>query len=68
MGVPRYPKTKPVEFEALDVTLNVYEGVVDVAIPVSLTAEVMNWTIRDKPESIEIPLSVLYQACSDTVC
>ena len=67
-GAPRYPKTKPLVFDTLDVTLNVYEGVVDVAIPVSLTAEVMNWTIRDKPKSIEIPLNVRYQACSDTVC
>lgn len=68
VGALRYPETKPLVFDALDVTLNVYEGVVDVAIPVSLTAEVMNWTIRDKPESIEISLSVRYQACSDTVC
>lgn len=67
-GAPRYPKTRRVTLDALDVTLNVYEGIVDVAIPVSLTAEVMNWTIRDKPEFIEIPLSVRYQACSDTVC
>ena len=67
-GTPLYPKTKPVAFDALDVTLNVYEGNVDIAIPVSLTAELMNWTIREKPESIEIPLSVRYQACSDTVC
>ncbi len=67
-GSPRYPKTKPVVFDALDVTLNVFEGIVDVAIPVSLTAEVMNWTLRDKPESIEIPISIRYQACSDTVC
>jgi peroxiredoxin len=67
-GAPRYPNTKTVEFDALNVTLNVYEGVVDVAIPVSLTAELMNWTIRDKPESIEIPLTVRYQACSYTVC
>ena len=28
----------------------------------------MNWIIRDKPESMEIPVKVNYQACSDTVC
>ena len=63
-----YPATTPRTFEALDVTLDVYEDVVDIAIPVSLTAEVMNWIIRDKPEFIEIPVKVTYQACSDTVC
>ena len=67
-GDPRYPETKPLKFNALDVTLNVYEGIVDIAIPVSLTAEVMNWTIPNKPKFIEIPLSIRYQACSDTVC
>ncbi|MFP6596328.1 MAG: protein-disulfide reductase DsbD domain-containing protein [Candidatus Hydrogenedentota bacterium] len=65
---PKYPETVPIEFEALDVTLDVYEGVVDIGIPVSLTAEVMNWIIRDKPEFMEIPVKVHYQACSGTVC
>jgi DsbC/DsbD-like thiol-disulfide interchange protein len=68
VGTPSYPKTTPKRFDALDVTLNVYEDVVDIAIPVSLTSEVMNWTIRDKPESMEIPVRVDYQVCSDTVC
>jgi DsbC/DsbD-like thiol-disulfide interchange protein len=68
VGTPSYPETTPKRFDALDVTLNVYEAVVDIAIPVSLTAEVMNWTIRDKPESIEIPVRVNHQVCSKTVC
>lgn len=63
-----YPQTTPKRFDALDVTLNVYEGVVDIAIPVSLTAEVMNWTNPNKPTSMEIPVRVNYQVCSDTVC
>jgi hypothetical protein len=63
-----YPETTPMAFDALDVTLNVYAGVVDISVPVSLTAEVMNWIIRDKPEFMEIPVKVNYQACSDTVC
>ena len=63
-----YPDTIPKRFDALDVTLDVYEGVVDIAIPVSLTAEVMNWIIRDKPKFMEIRVKVNYQACSDTVC
>lgn len=65
---PIYPETTAMEFDALDVTLNVYEGVVDIGIPVSLTAEVMNWIIRDKPKFMDIPVTVNYQACSDTMC
>ncbi|MFP6583140.1 MAG: protein-disulfide reductase DsbD domain-containing protein [Candidatus Hydrogenedentota bacterium] len=68
IAAPSYPITTPMKFDALDATLNVYEGVVDIAIPVSLTAEVMNWIIRDKPEFMEIPVTVNYQVCSDTVC
>ncbi len=68
VGEPVYPKTTPKRFDALDVSLNVYEGVVDIAVPVSLTAEVMNWTNPNKPDSIEIPVKVDYQVCSDSVC
>ena len=37
-GTAQYPPTYPREFPALGVTLNVYEGVVDVAIPVTPNA------------------------------
>lgn len=68
VGEAAYPETTSMRFDALDATLNVYDGVVNIAIPVSLTAEVMNWIIRDKPEFMEIPVKVNYQACSDSVC
>ncbi len=68
VGAPSYPETTPEEFEALGVTLNVYEGVVDIAFPVSLTAEVMNWTNPNKPDSIPISVKVTYQVCSDSAC
>jgi len=67
-ATPMYPETTPKTFDTLDVTLDVYEGVVDIAVPVSLTAEVMNWINRDKPEFMEIPVTINYQVCSDTVC
>jgi len=63
-----YPDTTPQAFPALDVTLDVYEDVVDISIPVQLTAEVMNWILRDKPKFMEIPLNINYQACSGEVC
>ncbi len=67
-GEPVYPATAEREFPELGVTLNVYEGVTDVAIPVALGAEILNWPIQDKPTEIEIPVNVVYQACSETVC
>ena len=69
LGEPVYPATRKRKFPQLDVTLNVYEeGATDIAIPIALNAEILNWPIQDKPTSIEIPVDVVYQACSETVC
>ena len=68
VGAIRYPPTHPREFPLLGVTLNVYEGVVDVAIPVTPDAEVFHASNPDRPDVVEVPLSVLYQVCSETIC
>jgi len=68
VGTPRYPPTQPREFPELGVTLNVYEGVVDVAIPVTPNAELFNPRNRDQPEQLVVPVSVLFQVCSETIC
>ena len=65
VGEARYPPTHEQEFPLLGVTLNVYEGVVDVAIPVTPNAE--RFTSRLSQE-VDIPIEVLFQACSDTIC
>jgi hypothetical protein len=68
IGDAQYPPTQPRAFPELGVTLNVYEGVVDVAIPVTPNAEVFHRTNADRPEIVELPVSVLFQVCSDTIC
>ena len=68
IGEPKYPQTTPREFPALGVTLNVYEGVTDVAIPVILGSEILDWSLQDKPTEIELPVEVVFQACSEKVC
>ena len=68
IGEPRYPETELMEFEALDVVLPVYSGIVDVAIPITANAEVLNWTLQDKPESLDVGIDVRYQVCSDVFC
>ena len=67
-GDPIYPPTTPRQFPELGVTLNVYEGTTDIAIPIALGSEILNWPIENKPTEIEIPIEVVYQACSETVC
>ena len=68
IGEPRYPPTEMMAFPALDVELPVYGGNVDVAIPVTANADILNWTNTDKPDSIEMGIDVRYQVCSDVFC
>lgn len=68
LGEPVYPPTRRKAFPELGVDLPVYEGTVDVAIPITANAKVLNWMLREKPESIDIPVQVNHQVCSETVC
>jgi hypothetical protein len=68
VGAAQYPPTHARPFPELGVTLNVYEGTVDIAIPVTPDAELFNPTNPDQPEALEVPVSVLFQVCSDTLC
>jgi len=66
---PQYPKTTPMRFEALNETLNVYEGVVEITVPIVADVGLLNWNImQDKPDTTELRIEVEYQACSDTTC
>ena len=64
IGAPVYPPTMPMRFDALDVTLNVYEGAADIAIPVTAMAELF----AEGRETVDLDVVVDYQICSDTVC
>lgn len=74
IGEPIYPPTTPRRFEALGVTLNVYEGLVDIEVPVTRTAELervselrrrTGFSVRS---TVDLEIVVKYQACSATVC
>lgn len=74
IGAPVYPRTTPRRFEALKVTLPVYEGVVEVRIPITRQASLdrlassrarLGFTGQT---SVDVPVVVNYQACSDTIC
>ena len=68
IGEPVYPGTEPRRFGALDVTLNVYEDVVEIAIPVTATAEVLNWGQERTVKALALEVVVSFQACSDETC
>ena len=65
IGQPIYPPTKPLELEALGVTLNVFSGVVLIAVPITATAELFQPREQD---SITLDIDVFYQAGSATYC
>ena len=74
VGAPIYPPTTPKRFEALGVTLSVYEGAVDVRVPVTRNAK---WSsvpeLRGRLglpplEAVGLDIVVNYQACSETIC
>ena len=41
---------------------------VDVAIPVTPNVEVFHRSNPDRPDVVDVPVSVLYQVCSETIC
>ena len=74
IGEPIYPPTTPRAFPVLGVTLNTYEGVVDVAVPVTRTAawdDLSEFRRRmgfPPLKEVTLDVEVNYQACSETVC
>ena len=68
VGATQYPMTTPREFPELGVSLSVYERIVDVAIPITPNAELFNPGNQDQPKELVIPVSVLFQVCSESIC
>ena len=68
IGEPAYPATMPMRFDALDVTLPVYEGTVDIAVPVTALAELLAAGDATASQTVDLNIVVDYQTCSDTIC
>lgn len=68
LGEAVYPPTRIKHFDVLEVDLPIYEGNVNVAIPITANAEILNWILPNKPNSIDVEVEVKYQTCSETIC
>jgi hypothetical protein len=53
---------------ALAMRFNVFTGVVDIAIPATLTSELVKLGHARDIDSIPIDVKINYQACDDTMC
>ena len=66
---PAYPATMPMRFDALDVTLPVYEGTVDIAVPGYGAGRAASRRVtQPASETVDLNIVVDYQTCSDTIC
>ncbi len=65
---PIVPPTRPLRLEGLDLTLNVWDGVVDIAVPFYPRAELVSECRPLDHESVPVDVTVHYQACDDASC
>jgi DsbC/DsbD-like thiol-disulfide interchange protein len=60
VGTPRYPSTKPFKVEGLHEEFQVFEGNIEIVVP-------LIWASREG-ESLPIDVEVRYQACDERQC
>jgi peroxiredoxin len=68
IGEPVHPPTHPRAFPELGVTLPVYDASAVIAIPVTAQAALYAGRGAGSEPVVAIPVKVVYQACSETVC
>jgi hypothetical protein len=68
IGGPIYPPSESYEMPSLAMQFNVFTGVVDIGIPVTLTSELVKLGHAREVDSVPIGVKIDYQACDDTMC
>ena len=68
IGPPSYPASEVYEMASPRMRFNVFTGVVDVGIPVTLTSELVKLGHVREVDSVPIEIKLKYQACNDTTC
>ena len=68
-GEPNFPPTKPLRMEALDTTLHVWSGEIDIVVPMWVNDPLAPLNSKDASQSeVDLCITVRYQACDDTAC
>ncbi|MGH0030840.1 MAG: protein-disulfide reductase DsbD domain-containing protein [Myxococcota bacterium] len=65
---PVAPPTRPLHLAGLDLTLNVWDGGVDIAVPFYPRAEIVSECRPVDEEAVPVDVTVRYQACDDATC
>ena len=68
-GEPILPPTEPLRMEALNTTLHVWSGEVDIVVPMWVNDPLAPLISNEASQSeVELTITVRYQACDDTAC
>lgn len=65
---PELPPTRPLRLEGLDLSLNVWDGVVDLVVPFYPRAELVSECRPIDHDTVRLDITVRYQACDDASC
>jgi len=65
---PILPPTEPLTLAAMGVELQVWSGVVDIRVPIYAGSELATEVAPLAQDSVEIEVTVRYQACNDDTC
>jgi peroxiredoxin len=68
IGTPVYPLSAVCDMPSLGMRFNVFTGLVDIGIPVTLTSELVKLGHAREVDLVRINMNVSYQACDDTTC
>lgn len=68
IGAPIYPASETYDMAAPRMRFSVFTGTVDIAIPVTLTSELVKLGQARDISSVQINVNIAYQACNDTMC
>jgi peroxiredoxin len=68
IGAAVYPASETYDMAALGMRFNVFTATVDIAIPVTVTSELLKLGHPRDIDSIRIDVNINYQACNDTMC
>lgn len=68
VGEARYPATETLHLAQADVDLQVFQGDLDVVVPIYPTGELASETRPKDRDSVGVEVRVRYQACNGDVC
>lgn len=68
VGEPAWPEPHQLSMSELDLTAPTYDGVVRVAVPITVTSDIARLGHEIKADTIDLEVVVQFQMCDDVTC